>query len=90
MSKKRYLKDEIYQILEEYKNGTSIGNIMEKYGISKATFYNWRSKYGILAEQDMVQHNTQKEDIERLKLMFADLILENLSLKAKLRKKKEH
>lgn len=90
MSKKRYQKDEINQILEEYKNGASIESIIEKYGISQATFYNWRSKYSGLAAEEIVRHNHQKEDIERLKLMFADLMLENLSLKAKLRKKKEH
>ena len=90
MSKKRYQKEEIHKILEEYKNGTSIQRLIEKYGISQATFYNWRSKYGNLSSEDMAQFNKLKEDNERLKRMFADLTLENMTLKAKLRKKTDH
>ena len=87
MSRKRFNESEIHNILEEYKDGTPIPNIIEKYGISQATFYNWRSKYGNLSTSDMIQLNKLKEDNERLKRMFADLTLENLELKAKLKKR---
>jgi len=87
MSRKRFNESEIYKILQEYKNGLSISQIMDKYGISQATFYNWRSKYGNLSTSDMIQLNKLKEDNERLKKMFADLSLENMALKAKLRKR---
>jgi putative transposase len=87
MSRKRFNESEIHKILQEYKDGTPIPRIIEKYGISQATFYNWKSKYGNLSTSDMVQLNKLKEDNERLKRMFADLSLENLELKAKLKKR---
>ncbi|SHJ12189.1 putative transposase [Tangfeifania diversioriginum] len=87
MPKKRYKETEIHKILQEYKDGTSISRIIEKYGISQATFYNWKSRYGSLSSADINQLNKLKEDNERLKRMFADLSLENLTLKAKLKKK---
>lgn len=87
MSKRRYQEAEIHKIMEEYKNGISIQGIIEKYGISQATFYNWRAKYGNFSSEDMIQFNKLKEDNERLKRMFADVTLENMALKAKLKKK---
>lgn len=89
MSKKRFTEPEIHKILEEFKNDTTISSIIEKYGISQATFYNWRSKYSKLSSSEMVQQSTLKEDNERLKLMFAELSLENLKLKAQLRMLKD-
>lgn len=90
MSRKRYQEEEIQKILEEYKNGNSIQRIIAKYGISQATFYNWRAKYGSLSAEDMVLFNKLKDDNEKLKRMFADLTLENLALKAKIKKMTEH
>ena len=89
MTKTRYTKSEIQKILQEYKNGTSIKNIIKKFGISQATFYNWRAKYGKLSNPDISELNKLKEDNERLKRMFADLSLENMALKAKLKKYNE-
>jgi len=90
MSRKRFNESEIHKILEEYYDGSSIPRIIEKYEISQATFYNWRSKYGNLSTSDMIQLNKLKEDNERLKRMFADLSLENMALKAKLKKRKNY
>lgn len=87
MSRKRFNEFEIHKILEEYKNGTPIPGIISKYEISQATFYNWRAKYGNLSTSDMIQLNKLKEDNERLKRILADLSLENLELKAKLKKR---
>lgn len=85
MSKKRFTESEIHKILQELKNDTTISSIIVKYGISQATFYNWRSKYSKLTNSEMVQQSKLKEDNERLKLMFAELSLENLELKTQLR-----
>lgn len=87
MPKKRYSESEIRKILKEYKEGAPKQRIIEKYGISQATFYNWKSKYGNFSSEDIVQLHKLKEDNERLKRMFADLSLENMALKAKLKKK---
>jgi putative transposase len=85
MSKKRFNESEIHKILQEYKNDTPISTIIKKYGISQATFYNWKSKYSNLSNSDLIQLHKLKEDNERLKLMFAELSLENLELKVKLK-----
>ena len=90
MSRKRFNEAEIHKILHEYKDGIPIPQIINKYGISQATFYNWRSKYGNLSTSDMIQLNKLKEDNERLKRMFADLSLENQALKAKLKKRNSY
>jgi putative transposase len=86
MTKKRFKESEIRTILQEYKNGTSIQAIIEKHGISQATFYNWKAKYSSQIFFDIQNIEKLKEDNERLKRMFADLSLENLSLKAQLKK----
>lgn len=87
MSKKRFQESEIQKILQEQKDGTPIQQIIKTYGISQATFYNWKAKYGRLSSNDIQKLNKLKEDHDRLKRMFADLSLENLSLKAELNKK---
>lgn len=87
MSRKRFNEAEIHEILQEYRDGINIPEIIDKYGISQATFYNWRSKYGNLSTSEMIEFNKLKEDNERLKRMFADLSLENQKLKAKLKKR---
>lgn len=88
MAKARYTKTEILKILQEYKDGASIKYIVEKFGICQATFYNWKAKYGRLSTSDISELNKLKEDNERLKRMFADLSLENMTLKAKLKELK--
>lgn len=89
MSKKRFKESEIQRILQEYKDGIPIQQIIENYGISQATFYNWKAKYSRPTMADIQAVNKLKEDHDRLKRMFADLSMENLLLKAQL-KNKEH
>jgi putative transposase len=86
MLKKRFKKSEIQKILQEYKNGMTIQRIINDYGISQATFYNWRAKYGNLSSNDSLNLIKLKEENDRLKRMYADLSLENLMLKWQLEK----
>ncbi|HZH71858.1 MAG TPA: transposase [Mariniphaga sp.] len=86
MTRKRFKEYEIRKILQEYEDGTPIQQIIEQYGISQATFYNWKAKYRNQLLFDIQHINKLKEDNERLKRMFADLSLENLALKAQLKK----
>lgn len=84
MLKKRYKKTEIQKILKEYEDGKSIPQILKEYGISQATFYNWKAKYGKISAVDIAKLNKLKEENDRLKRMFAELSLENQWLKGKL------
>lgn len=86
MTRKRFKEYEIRKILQDYEDGTPIHQIIEQYGISQATFYNWKAKYRNQLLFDIQHINKLKEDNERLKRMFADLSLENLALKAQLKK----
>ena len=87
MVKKRFNKSEINNILQEYKDGKLIQQIIEDHGISQATFYNWKAKYGNHSNNDVLILNKLKEENDRLKRMYADLSLENMSLKAQLEKR---
>ncbi len=87
MIRRRFSEFEIHKILQQYEEGTSIQDLIEEYGISQATFYNWRAKYGRISSNDILKLNKLKEDNERLKRMFAEISLENESLKAQLKKR---
>jgi putative transposase len=86
--KKRFSESQIYRILQENENGAMIPAIVKKYGISQATIYNWRAKYGKMNISEIYRINELEEENDRLKRMFADLSLENLILKSKLEKTK--
>ena len=86
MIKRRFKKDQILKALQKYEEGMSIYQIITEYGISQATFYNWRSKYASVDASNTQEINKLKEDNDRLKRMFADISLENLSLKVQLEK----
>ena len=88
MTKKRFAESQIYRILQENENGTTIPALIKKYGISQATIYNWRVKYGGMNISEIHRLNELEEENDRLKRMFADLSLENLVLKGKLEKER--
>lgn len=87
MIKRRFKKSEIQKVLQEYNNGMTIQSIIKEYGISQATFYNWKAKYGSLSPNDSLNLIRLKEENDRLKRMYADLSLENLMLKWQLEKR---
>jgi putative transposase len=88
MTKKRFEESQIYRILQENQAGATIPSLIKKYGISQATIYNWRVKYGRMNISEIHRLNELEEENDRLKRMFADLSLENLILKSKLEKAK--
>jgi putative transposase len=87
MLKRRFKKSEIQKVLQEYNNGKSIPEIIKEYGISQATFYNWKAKYSGAPSNDALYLLKLKEENDRLKRMYADLSLENLMLKWQLEKR---
>jgi len=87
MIKRRFKKSEIQKVLQEYNNGKTIQSIIKEYGISQATFYNWKAKYSSLSTNDSLTLTRLKEENDRLKRMYADLSLENLMLKWQLEKR---
>ncbi len=89
MVKRRFNKIQIQKILQEYEEGAPIHQLIEENGISQATFYNWKAKYGRVSFDSSQELIKLKEDNERLKRMFADLSLENLALKTQLERQRK-
>ncbi|MBL0319081.1 MAG: transposase [Alphaproteobacteria bacterium] len=85
--KKRYTEDQIIRILHEHESGTGTGDLCRKYGISSATFYKWKSKYGGLGVSEASRLKALDEENRRLKKLLAEAELDKAILKEALSKK---
>lgn len=82
MKRKRFNEEQIINALKEAESGLSASDVCRKYGISDATFYNWRRKYGGMEISDAKKLRQLEEENRRLKHLVADLTLDNQMLKA--------
>ena len=82
MKKTRYTEDQIIGILKEAEAGIPIIELCRKYGISDATYYNWKAKYGGMTVSDAKKLKQFEDENRRLKQIVADLSLDNQALKA--------
>lgn len=87
MKKTRFTETQIIAILKEVETGMLVKDICRKHGISDATYYNWKSKYGGMAVSDLKKMKEMESELSRLKRMFADMALENRALKDLIEKK---
>jgi putative transposase len=87
MRKSRYSETTIVRILKEVEGGRMVKEVCREYGISDATYYNWKSKYGGMEASDIKRLKELEDENRRLKQMFADLSLENRALKDIVEKK---
>ncbi len=87
MKKSRFSESQIINILKEGESGIKIESLCRKHGISNATYYNWKSKYGGMEASDIKRLRELEEENNRLKKMFADLSLENEAMKALFKKR---
>jgi len=85
--KKRFSEEQIIGILKEHEAGKKTQDICRLYGISDATFYNWKSKYGGMELSDAKRLKALEEENRKLKRMYAEQGLEILVLKDLLQKK---
>lgn len=81
MKKSRFTETQIVSILKEVDAGMKVEEICRKHGISNATYYNWKSKYGGMDASDVKKLKGLQDENAKLKQMFADLSLENAALK---------
>jgi putative transposase len=81
MKKTRFTETQIVSILKQQEAGIPTKEICRQHGISEATFYNWKSRYGGMEASDVKRLKDLEEENSRLKKMFADLSLDNQILK---------
>jgi len=87
MKKSRYTESQIVTLLNRAEKGEKIAGLCREVGISEATFYKWRSKYGGLSVNELKRIKELEEENARLKRMFSELSLVNDALKQVLEKK---
>jgi len=87
MRKKRFTEEQIHGILKESEAGLPTPELCRKYGISKNTFYNWRSKYSGMEISDLKKMRELEDENAKLKKLVADQALDIQAMKAVLSKK---
>ena len=87
MRRSRFTENQIVRILKEVESGKMVKEVCREYGISDATYYNWKAKYGGMEVSDIKRLKELEDENRRLKQMFADLSLENRVLKDVIEKK---
>lgn len=87
MKKTKYTEQQIAFALKQAEIGTRVGEVCRKMGISEATFYNWKKKYGGLGVSELRRLNQLEDENGRLKRMVADLSLDKQMLQDVLSKK---
>ena len=87
MKAKRFTEEQIIGILKQAQAGMKIVDLCRTHGISDATFYNWRTKYGGMEVSDAKRLKQLEEENRKLKQMLADTMLENKAIKDVLSKK---
>jgi putative transposase len=87
MKKKRFTETQIFSILKEFDAGKNIQELSREQGVSKATIYNWKAKYGGMEMNELKKYKDLEEENRKLKQMYADLALDNKMLKDVLGKK---
>jgi putative transposase len=87
MKGSRFSESQIFSILREAESGSLVKDVCRKYGISDATYYSWKSKYGGMSVSELKRMKEMALELSRLKRMYADLALENQALKDLIEKK---
>ena len=81
MRKSKFSKTQIVSILKEAEAGVAVNDLLRTHGISRATFFTWRSKYSGASVSDVTRLRELEAEHAKLKRMYADLALENAAIK---------
>lgn len=87
MKRSKFSDAQISFILRQAEEGTAVGEVCRKAGISDATFYNWRKKYGNLLPSEVKRLKLLEDENNRLKKIVADLSLDKAMLQDVLKRK---
>jgi putative transposase len=86
MRRSKYSEEQVIGILKEHDAGLSTAEICRKYGVSGATFYKWRSKYGGMEVSDARKLKALEEENRKLKKLLAESMLDVSTLREMLGK----
>ena len=81
MKKSKFTDTQIIAVLRKVENGMKVEEICRKHGISSATYYKWKSKFGGMDASELKRIRELEEENAKLKRMYADVSLENLAMK---------
>lgn len=81
MKRSRFTDEQIIAIVKEQEAGLKTVDVCRKHGISDATFYKWKAKYGGLEVSEAKRLRTLEDENTRLKKLLADVMLDNAVLK---------
>ena len=86
MKKSRYGEEQIIAVLKEHQAGIAVADLCRKHGISDATFYTWRKKYGGMDVSDARRLKGLEEENRKLKKLLAESMLDVATLREALGK----
>jgi putative transposase len=85
--KKRFTESQIVAAIKKQEAGIAVKEICREVGISDATFYNWKSKYGGMEASDVKRLKELEAENSQLKSMYAEACIDNRALKNLIEKK---
>lgn len=87
MRKSKFSESQIVAILKEADSGIPVAEVLRNHGVSAATFYKWRSKYGGLEASELKRIKELEQQLAEFKTIVADLTLQNKGMRGLLAKK---
>jgi len=87
MKRGRFTEEQIIGILKEHEAGVSVADLCRKHGVSDASIYKWKAKFGGMEVSEAKRLRALEDENGKLKRMLADAMLDNVALKDLLGKK---
>jgi putative transposase len=88
MKQSRFTEEQVMSILKEHETSVSVAGLCRKHGVSDATVYKWKARFGGMEVSEAKRLKALKDEKAKLKRVLADTILDNVALKDLLGKKR--